>query len=89
MSTPVTNEARMLTPIERTPAPVKSCSALTAQKQNAPAITQRKPQRMPTGKKRNESVAKEMQSCPMNMPKAMQERYAHDENLDQALRGTM
>ena len=89
ISTPLTNEARMLTPIERTPAPVKSCSALTAQKQKAPATTQRKPHRSPTGNTQNVSVASETPSCPRNMPKAILERYAHDEKLDHALSGTM
>ena len=44
---------------------------------------------MPTGETHKVFVASEMANSLTSMPKATQERYAHDENLGHALSGTM
>lgn len=79
----------MLIPMERTPAPARSASALTAQKQNVPPMTHHKPQKKPTGLKLNVPVTKATTSALISTPQVIIERNAQLENFGHFLRGVM
>ena len=78
-TTPLKKESRMLTLMDRSPVPARSCSACTAQKQSAPPITQRSPQSTPTGARLNWPVTPAIMAEQKSAPTAMTARNDHEE----------